>query len=100
VEGRKLRLIDADVLLKRMEKRLNDLTKEYGNRYAYTDGFEEGYIAVEEAPTVEKPRGEWVFYAISAQSKTGNIDETLYKCSNCGAICNGKPRFVLVVMPR
>jgi hypothetical protein len=48
---------------------------------------------IKETPTVERPRGEWVFYAISAQSKTGSIDETLYKCSNCGAICNGKPRF-------
>lgn len=49
-----MRLIDADALLERMEERLNDLTKEYGNRYAYTDGYEEGYIAVEEAPTVEE----------------------------------------------
>jgi hypothetical protein len=55
-----MRPIDADALLERMEKRLNDLTKEYGKYYAYTDGYEEGYIAVEEAPTVEIPRGEWM----------------------------------------
>ena len=35
-----MRLIDADALEKRMEKRLNALRKGYGNYDHYTSGFE------------------------------------------------------------
>lgn len=48
-----MRLIDADALLERMEQRLNSLRQMYGNRDAYTDGFDEGCIAVDEAETID-----------------------------------------------
>ena len=47
------RLIDADKLLERMEKRLNNLRKEFGNYDHYTDGFDEGCVAVEDAADID-----------------------------------------------
>jgi hypothetical protein len=55
-----MRLIDADALLEKMEEWLDYLRWEYGEDHDYTDGYKEGYIAVEETPTVEIPRGEWI----------------------------------------
>lgn len=48
-----MRLIDADALEKRMEERLNSLRNAYGNYDHYTDGFEEGCVAAEDAETVD-----------------------------------------------
>lgn len=45
------RYIDADALLERMEVRLKQLRTEYGDHDHYTDGFEEGLVAVEDADT-------------------------------------------------
>lgn len=59
-----MRLIDADALEKRMEERLKALTKECGYYDGYTCGFEEGCVAVEDAPTIDpeslRPKGEWI----------------------------------------
>ena len=58
-----MRLIDADALEMRMEERLNALRKEYGNYDHYTDGFDEGCVAVEDAETVDAEpvrHGEWL----------------------------------------
>ena len=45
--------IEREALLSRMEERLNSLRKEYGNYDHYTDGFEEGCIAVEDADAAD-----------------------------------------------
>ena len=55
-----MRPIDADALVKRMEEWLDYLRWEYGEDHDYANGYKEGYIAVKEAPTVERPRGEWI----------------------------------------
>lgn len=80
-----MRLIDADALEKRMEERLNALRKEYGNYDHYTDGFEEGCIAVEDAETIETVPtrlGRWIDGADSFGAKRG----TYRVCSFCN-IC-------------
>lgn len=47
------RYIDADALLERMEVRLKQLRTEYGDHDHYTDGFDEGLVAVEDATTAD-----------------------------------------------
>ena len=47
------RYIDADALLERMEARLKQLRTEYGDYDHYTDGFDEGLVAVEDADTAD-----------------------------------------------
>lgn len=47
------RYIDADALLERMESRLKQLRTEYGDHDHYTDGFDEGLVAVEDADTAD-----------------------------------------------
>lgn len=73
--------INREALLKRMETRLNQLRGDYGDFDRYTNGFDEGLVAVEDAPTadvVEVKHGKW----ISASKKQGiNIG---MKCSLCG----------------
>lgn len=48
-----MRLIDADALEKQMEKRLNFLLETYSEYDEYTRGFDEGCVAVEDAPTID-----------------------------------------------
>jgi hypothetical protein len=48
-----VRLIDADALAQRMEKRYADLWTEYGQYNSYVAGFDEATMAVEAAPTVD-----------------------------------------------
>jgi hypothetical protein len=76
--------IGRDELLKRMEERLNNLRKENGNYDAYTDGFEEGCVAVEDAETVDVApvvRGHWKdSYEIKSFRYT-NIPTV--QCSEC-----------------
>lgn len=45
--------IEREVLLERMEARLKSLRNEYGNYDHYTDGFEEGCVAVEDADAAD-----------------------------------------------
>jgi hypothetical protein len=45
--------IERDALLKRMEERLAALRREYGDYDHYTDGFEEGCVAVEDATAAD-----------------------------------------------
>ena len=45
--------IDREALLKRMETRLNQLRGDYGDFDHYTNGFDEGLVAVEDAPTAD-----------------------------------------------
>ena len=45
--------IEREALLNRMEKRLADLRTEYGSYDHFTDGFEEGCVAVEDAEVVD-----------------------------------------------
>jgi hypothetical protein len=53
------RYIDADALLERMEVRLKQLRTEYGDHDHYTDGFDEGLVAVEDADTADvAPKSE------------------------------------------
>lgn len=47
------RYIDADALLERMEVRLKQLRTEYGDYDHYTNGFDEGLVAVEDADTAD-----------------------------------------------
>lgn len=45
--------IEREGVLERMEKRLEQLRKEFGDHDHYTDGFEEGCVAVEDAETAD-----------------------------------------------
>ena len=45
--------IEREALLNRMEKRLASLRKDYGDYDHYTDGFEEGCVAVEDADAAD-----------------------------------------------
>ena len=45
--------IERDAVLKRMEERLAALRREYGDYDLYTDGVEEGCVAVEDATTAD-----------------------------------------------
>ena len=45
--------IERGALLERMEKRLADLRTEFGSYDHYTDGFEEGCVAVEDADAAD-----------------------------------------------
>lgn len=80
-----MRVIDADALEKRMEERLNSLRKEFGNYDHYTDGFEEGMVAVEDAPTIDpeelRPKGEWVGEADGYAD--GELVYDVWYCSEC-----------------
>ena len=54
--------IERGALLERMEARLKQLRDEYGDYDHYTDGFDEGLLAVEDADAadvVEVRHGEW-----------------------------------------
>lgn len=69
-----MRLIDADALI----EKLNNLACSLGssramNDYYVADGVDLAINYVEEAPTVERPRGEW---------------EVLDECSNAGVYCS------------
>lgn len=48
-----MRLGDLDTLEKRMNERLNFLRKAYGEHDDYVRGFDEGCVAVENAPTID-----------------------------------------------
>lgn len=45
--------IEREALMDRMEARLNGLRNMFGNYDHYTDGFEEGLVAVEDAETAD-----------------------------------------------
>lgn len=78
-----MRLIDADALLERMEKRQNDLCAEYGGRDAYLSGFEEGMVAIEDADTIEAAsvvHSHWIVRDLDAEYKRRAI------CPRCGWI--------------
>lgn len=105
-----MRLIDADALVEKMEEWLDYLRWEYGEDHDYTDGYKEGYIAVEEAPTVERPRGEWIktfrckgedintgtilslyyYDCPKCKYRTGNQGKEFYFCPKCGADMRGE----------
>lgn len=88
-----MRLIDANVLEAKMEKRLAYLRKEYGDYDHYTDGYEECFCMAEEAPTVDESdeykRGEWeMFERLSSAYWTKqmyflNEDGTVYSRYSC-----------------
>ena len=101
-----VRLIDANALEKRMEERLNSLRKEFGNYDHYTDGFEEGCVAVEDAETIDpeslRPKGRWKYdecnleWACSeclcaAHVNLGAISGYILSdfCPNCGCKMEG-----------
>lgn len=98
--------IERGALLERMESRLRSLGKEYGDHDHYTDGFDEGLVAVEEAPAadvVEVRHGKWTRIEINGkhygqiyyQHKECIVNETqLFPspydyCPNCGAKMDG-----------
>lgn len=99
-----VRLIDANALEKRMEKRLNSLREAYGNDNPYADGFEEGCVAVEYAENIDpeslRPKGRWVKdrdgdeYCTNCSrympimEVTGDQSAQNY-CPNCGAEMEG-----------
>lgn len=99
-----MRLIDADALEKRMEERLNALRKEFGNYDHYTDGFEEGCVAVEDAETINpeslRPKGEWELKHIGAghywECSVCHKNPCIYVtngtnfCPNCGTDMRGE----------
>lgn len=77
--------IGRDELLKRMEERLNNLRKENGNYDAYTDGFEEGCVAVEDAETVDVApvvHGKWIKITTTGTDMFGEPTEVVIAC-NC-----------------
>ena len=45
--------IEREALIERMETRLKSLRADYGDYDHYTDGFEEGLVAVEDADTAD-----------------------------------------------
>ena len=90
-----------------MENRLKQLRTEFGNYDHYTDGFDEGCVAVEDAPAadvVEVVHGEWVPRKImsrhpGAKNYYCSICETITAetgkyCGNCGAKMDGERKEV------
>ena len=78
--------IERGKLLGRMEARLKQLRNDFGNYDHYTDGFDEGCVAVEDAPAadvVEVRHGEWV---VTKTEHGWNCAEypTEFTCSVCG----------------
>lgn len=91
-----MRLIDADVLKKEVDN--------FPNCYnGWSDTYDKAYIieAIEEAPTIEPKRGEWIDEADKYDASFGIHD---YRCSNCNSYADeyigghewytvGKPNF-------
>ena len=93
-----VRLIDANALEKRMEERLNSLRKAYGNHDHYTDGFEEGCVAVEYAETIDPviliPKARWIIddKGVAYCGRCRHIDDyaSVHNyCPYCGAKMEG-----------
>ena len=55
------RYIDADVLLKSMQRRYDEICDTYGYHDLYASGYDDAVDAVENAPTADvEPRAEWI----------------------------------------
>lgn len=96
------RLIDADELEAKMEKRIAYLRKEYGDYDHYTDGYCEALDRVEDASTVdaaEVVHGHWAPVKYNAHCSCGKSYETYhYLCSACNRIAYAQP-YVLTYCP-
>ena len=97
-----MRLGDLDALEKRMNERLNFLRKAYGEHDDYVRGFDEGCVAVENAPTIDpeslRPKGykepigyDEVYTMFFKCRVCGCEDLTAASnyCPNCGADMRG-----------
>lgn len=87
------KLIDADKLLARLEKRLCDLIAEYGNYDKYKAGFEEAMVAVEDAEVaIDELEAENA--KLRKERDAAVRDIQLYPCFHCSNkgiwdICKG-----------
>lgn len=55
------RYIDADALLKSMQRRYDEICDTYGYHDLYASGYDDAVDAVENAPTADvEPRAEWI----------------------------------------
>ena len=102
------RLIDANVPIEKIEKRLEFLRKEFGGCYnAATIGLDEAWVFLETTPTVTlddiRPKGKWIdaypkiepspMFAYGICSECGfeqSISNKLNFCPNCGADMRGE----------
>ena len=65
------RYIDADALLKSMQRRYDEICDTYGYHDLYASGYDDAVDAVENAPTADvEPRAEW----ISVEDRLPDID--------------------------
>ena len=101
-----MRLGDLDALEKRMKKRLNFLLEAYSEYDEYTRGFDEGCVAVKNAPTIDpatlRPHGEWIKRCITSVDSPDVSECSICKypvstmwgktnyCPNCGADMRGE----------
>ena len=84
-----MRPIDADELLKRVDEERQYLLArgQEGAEHILVNNF---HVLIDNAPTIERPQGEWIKGREISRTMIGNniehIDYKDYTCSNCGLV--------------